>query len=297
VIDGHRRLSEQEALRLWKRAAELQAAAADHAEGRPSETRTSSIEPGQAGYDLAQVREAAREVGIGSEYVDQALAEALDADRGQPDRVDRLAERLSGSGPTALVVSRTYDESTEAVYAAVQRVFPRLRLSLVDSRGEPVAGGVLVFAVPAAVPAEADPVVSDLVTRARVGELHLRLQALEERRCVVTLSAPLRSVHRARLGSGMVLVAGGGIVGGWAVGALGAALIVPLGLGALATAAAIGGALALGAGAGIGAGVAAHRSGRGHARAAVERLLQVLGVELKLGSAFAPPRSLPPAGS
>jgi hypothetical protein len=43
--------------------------------------------------------------------------------------------------------------------------------------------------------------------------------------CVVTLSAPLAVARRMHFGLGAALTTGGGVVGGWALGAIGAAVV------------------------------------------------------------------------
>ncbi|MGH7576371.1 MAG: hypothetical protein ACREM1_14750 [Longimicrobiales bacterium] len=106
MIDGMDRLSEEEAQRVWKRAADLQSAAADRG-SHPTVVSTESTESGgQTGYNLSQVRQAAAEVGIAPEFVALALAEEQDADVGPRDRIDRWAERLTGPEPRSLIKER-----------------------------------------------------------------------------------------------------------------------------------------------------------------------------------------------
>jgi hypothetical protein len=282
MTDGSDRLSEEEAQRVWKRAADLQAA-----RGEP-QVRAHAMAAGaghQPGYSLSQVREAATEAGIAPEFVALALAQGDEVDMGPGDGVDRWAARLAGKDSRALVVSRRFDSPIEDVYAAVQRVFARQQLALVDSHGEPLQGGQLAYAVPVSGGGFADSVVTDLAVRARVEEVRLRMLALDHGSCLATLSAPLGAARRARLGLGAAQTVGGGVVGGWAVGALGAVLVVPLSVGAAAAAAIIGGAVILGLGVGSSLGIAgsraAHRSGVRRGTAALERLLQAVGIELR----------------
>jgi hypothetical protein len=75
MIDGGNRLSEEEARRVWKRAADLQAAVADPQSRAPAVPTDSGQ---QTGYAVRQVCEAAAEVGIGPEFVVLALAEGQD---------------------------------------------------------------------------------------------------------------------------------------------------------------------------------------------------------------------------
>ncbi|MEE8147513.1 MAG: hypothetical protein V3T24_07920, partial [Longimicrobiales bacterium] len=75
-------LTEEEAARLWQRAAQLQAEAArraeksgsEKAESKGAESATADVAPPE-GYALTHVRSAALEVGITDEFVDAALAD------------------------------------------------------------------------------------------------------------------------------------------------------------------------------------------------------------------------------
>ena len=75
-------LSEEEAARLWQRAAQLQAEAARKAEelaqaadGAHESAPENKDVDAPGGYALTHVRSAALEVGIGSEFMDAALAD------------------------------------------------------------------------------------------------------------------------------------------------------------------------------------------------------------------------------
>lgn len=283
MVHGGDRLSEEEAQRVWKRAADLQAARAE----RPLQSSGVSIESGHAaGYALTQVRDAATEAGIAPEFVALALAEEEEEPNREPlEGVDRWAARLRGTASRSLVVSRRFDRPIDEVHAAVQRVFPRHQLTLVDSQGRALEGGLQVFALPTAAAAATDVVINDLVIRARVEAMHLRLLPLDHQSCLATLSAPLGAARRARLGVGATMTAGGGLVGGWSVGALSSAVVLSLGASAVTATAVIAGAIALGFGAGVRLGVAGsrtiQRSEEGRGITALERLLQTVGTELR----------------
>jgi hypothetical protein len=287
---GHRRISEEEAKQVWNRAFELQSAADD----TRARQLTALTEAGQPeGYDARQVRDAAAEVGIAPEYVALALAERVDASVGPVGGVDRWAERLSGAEPRSLGVSRRFDFPIDAVYAAIRAVFAGHHLTMIDSDGEPLDGGLLVYAFRERATEASDRLARELITDARFEELRLRLLPIDSGSCVATLSAPLTAARRANLGLGAALTAGGGLFGGWVLGAIGAAMVLPTSLGVGAAMASIGGAMLLGAGAGSSLGVvsarAAHRSRQRRGTAALERLLQDVGINLRDGKASEAP--------
>jgi len=140
-------LTAEEATRVWERAARLQAesGAANLASGAES---TPTPVPG---FALSQVRSAALEAGIASEFVEAALA-GLQAERLHPAGAGGrpLATKFLGNPPDALLVQRRIDASPEAVLQAMETVLPGdpYRLVLVDRRADPLEGGALVFDVP-----------------------------------------------------------------------------------------------------------------------------------------------------
>ncbi len=286
---GHHRISEEEAKHVWNRAFELQSAA-DDTRARQLSALAASSEP--EGYDARQVRDAAAEVGIAPEYVALALAERVDASVGPVDGVDRWAERLSGAEPRSLVVSRRFDFPIDTVYAAIQAVFAGHHLTMIDSDGEPLEGGLLIYAFRETGREAVDRLARELITNVRLEEMRLRLLPIDNGSCVVSLSAPLTAARRANLGLGAALTAGGGLFGGWVLGAIGAALVLPTSLGVGAAMASIGGAMLLGAGAGSSLGVvsarAAHRARQRRGTAALERLLRDVGITLREGTGSEP---------
>ncbi|MCG6958064.1 MAG: hypothetical protein LJF04_18905 [Gemmatimonadetes bacterium] len=106
-------LTEAEALRLWERAAQLQAEEARRSEALAI-SETEGDLPGDAssrsdGYALTHVRTAALEAGIGEEFVEAALAE-VHADRATrlaPPGKRRFSRWLLGNPSEALTVRRT----------------------------------------------------------------------------------------------------------------------------------------------------------------------------------------------
>lgn len=298
MSDDDRILSEEQARQLWQRAAELQAEGARQLEER---SRALVRPDGQAdgGYRLAHVRQAAHEAGISDEFVELALAEQ--ATDGAARGVDRWADRFLGPGPRTLVVSRTFDRSPAEVYASLQRVLPRYQLSLVDSRGgDPLAGGVLVFDLPTLSGFETtDPVLRDLRMWADLVELHVQVRALGEGRTEVTVRAPTAHARRANLAVGGVLSGVAGLFGGGGGAALGVLAGNTLALGEVGAALVVAASAALGFAATAGAANVPmrwlYRWGQSKGEAALRRLLQAVGVDVRTGGAFQPPASPPSA--
>lgn len=83
MTDSRSRISEEQARRLWERAAQIQAEAArreeerakeDASKGAPDRLLPGDVDEGE-GYSLTHVRQAAIEVGIQPEFLDLALGE------------------------------------------------------------------------------------------------------------------------------------------------------------------------------------------------------------------------------
>jgi hypothetical protein len=152
---GAAKLTTGEAEAVWRRAAELQAEAAARLELRARDG-TGSLLPAtipSGGYKVADVEAAAREAGIGGEFVALAIAERPAA-AGTPlavsDRDDRLYTRFLGVKERGLVVSRRIVAPARRVLEATGRVFTDrpYHLTLSDTvGGHPLSGGVLVFAI------------------------------------------------------------------------------------------------------------------------------------------------------
>lgn len=300
--DDERVLSEAEARRLWQRAAELQAEAAQRLEARSRALARSDQDDAPDGYSLTHVRQAAREAGISEEFVELALAEDSEGDAALT-AADRWADRFLGVGPRSLATSRTYEHPAAEVYAALQRLVPRYRLALVDARGrDPKDGGVLVFDLPSLSGMEAsDTIIKDLWLWADVRELQIQVRALGEGRSEITARAPLSHSRRLHLwiGGGMAAVAGGvGALSGTAIGAILAGL---LGLGPPGRVVMIALVVALGFAAGVGAAAggmrAMYRWGRAKGGHALQKLLQAVGVDLQTGGVFQAPPHVHPPGS
>ena len=309
-------LSEDEATRLWRRAAELQAEAARRLEDRSREL--AHPDPGDPrpgdGYALDQVKAAAVEAGISAEFVDYAVAE-LRNERGmarsKPDGIDRAADRVLGNPPNSAEVSRVIVASPERVFQAMQRVFPVDPYSLVlkDTQGGDIlSGGVLVFEVPAWRGIEGT---TSLSYQARgwadIRTIYVSLTPLDTdpQSCEVTIRTPLRHSRRVNFTASAVIsgmtggaaAAGGVALGLAAAGAVGAAPLLAAGLAAL-TAVGLGGVVGGGA---ILAYRPIYRYGLKRGLKALEDLLAALDVGIRTGWSFTAPAakkpSLPPGGA
>jgi hypothetical protein len=292
VTDDERRISREEARRLWKRAAELQTEASTRLDRESGDDASQGAGDLDSGYPLAQVRAAAADAGIAPEFVDLALAEGGELESPGSPR-SRLARWLSGPGGRSAIASCRFEYSASVVQAAVLRVFPNHHLTLIDSRPiGPNDGGALTFALSVG-PSEGIDFIRDLYQRAGVREVHLRIEPRGEAACVVVVSAPLRTSAEGHLVHGLISTVAGGAIGAWSVGALGAFAVLQLGVTSLVAGASIGVAMALGLGAGGRIGLGVSRTGfqtiQRAGAVALERLLQLVAVDLRLG--------LPPAGS
>lgn len=158
VSESPEYLSEQEATRLWQRAAELQAEAARRAEARSSQEHaltagTDEDDGDRTGYDLVHVRGAAVEAGIGEEFVDAALAD-IRAERAAavvgPAGDRPISRWFLGDPPGSVTVRRTIQAEPRAVLSAMESVLPEPPFSLVlkDRSGDPANGGILTFDIP-----------------------------------------------------------------------------------------------------------------------------------------------------
>ncbi len=146
-------LSEEEATRLWQRAAQLQAEAArgterTESEKSESELAESETEAGASpeGYALAQVRAAALEVGITAEFLNAALVD-LHAERALPDgsKQWRLTRWYFKDPPDHVTARRVIHASVPDVLSAMEALFPTdpYRLTLTDRRSNLTSKQVL----------------------------------------------------------------------------------------------------------------------------------------------------------
>ncbi len=140
-------LSEEEASRLWERAAQLQAEASGTSE--PTDVQTTALPA--PGYSLAEVRSAALEASIGEKFFEAALVD-LRSERTLPavGRGGKLARRFLKNPPSTITVQRILEATPQTVFAAMEAVLPEepFRLTLTDQEGDPLNQGLLVFNLP-----------------------------------------------------------------------------------------------------------------------------------------------------
>ncbi|MBL0173231.1 MAG: serine/threonine protein kinase [Gemmatimonadaceae bacterium] len=272
-------LSNDEAVAVWRRAAELQAEAAARLESRmrsATETRQLAAATGTAShaaaangdanantpttvptdaYRLRDVEAAAAEVGISQRYVALALAEikaspdALQRAQPIPEWKEHLTTRLFGTTQRTISVSRIFRYPPRIVLQALGRSLQAApySLSLSDTLGgHPLDGGVLVFALPGM--ADANYKWSYTRYGTFVPEVRVTLAPVpgDPRACEVTMHADLRRGINANLAGYGAFAVGSGAVGsiiGLAIGKKALALAGTALLGPV-----FGGALALGLG-------------------------------------------------
>ena len=240
-------VSDEEARELWRRAAELHAAA-DHSRAR----QRALVRAGERGLTLEDVSAAAEGAGIGADYVRLALAERQlpDGDAIRRDRwTARWLRRVVGDRD-AIHVSRVVDAEPARVLEAFRAIAerPPYDLRLEDGIGEdPLRDGVLIYRRGARAGSAfdgalelADARVVFVTVRAEDGGARVRLHVPLFRRGV---NLAVGGVSAGVLGAGASWCGwalGGAVAAGLGVASL-AALAVPAGVGALA-----GGALGLG---------------------------------------------------
>ena len=143
-----RRVSEERAAEVFRRAARLQSAAAQRLEERMRDA-SSAVTPAPRELGPEELEAIGREVGIDPAFIRMALAETGAAPRG---RFVRWGARwlLRSPADKLLLVTRTVPAPPAAVLAAMRRLLPAgpPRLVLVDTVGDPLHGGVLVFQCP-----------------------------------------------------------------------------------------------------------------------------------------------------
>jgi hypothetical protein len=293
MTEPNESLSPERAAAVLQRAAQLQAEAAQRLDER-SGALAAAGEPGAAhphDFTLEEVRAAAAEAGIAAEFVSLAVAESDTIDEVSLSPAgERAATRYFGVSRRTLEMARTVERPAAQVYAAMQRVLPAhpWKLALRDSTGDPLAGGILVFDVPAYGMENTTPFAYHLTT-VDIKQLQVMLRPVpgrETQACEIIASAGLvRSVRRNLKTSGWFT----GILG-----TLGGAAGMGIGLGV----GLVGGVLALPAAAGVavlgGATAAGYRALYRHSlrglTAELERMLQSVDAHARTDGAFATPR-------
>ncbi len=152
-------LTEQEALAVWQRAAQLQAEAARRMERTAklqAPTTADHADAASGSYRVRDVEAAAVEAGISRQYVALALAERRTQAPGVvvpviSERLDRQFTSMLGTADRAISVSRVINASPKATLAAIDTVFTAApyKLKFNDAvNGHPLDGGVLRFTMP-----------------------------------------------------------------------------------------------------------------------------------------------------
>ncbi len=246
-------LSEEEATRLWGRAAQLQAEAGGDV---PAPTvGAEGIGAPLRQYALTEVRSAASEAGIADQFVEAALADIrVGRLHGDERRGGALARRFLNHPPDTITIQRVVDASPQKVLSAMEAVFTSesFRLTLTDQQGDPLDGGMLVFAMPGMrTPFERGFAFE--ASDAGLKQMFVSLRPVDEPigGCEITVQSPVTS-HNIGLGLGMFVTT---VSGGVGLGGLGA-IALALGTGPVGV---IGGVL-LGAGLGAGLGVKGFRA-------------------------------------
>lgn len=307
MSDEREFLSEEEAARLWSRAAQLQAEAAQRAElalGPGSESAGDDESAPESGYALEHVVAAASEAGIGPEYLEAALVE-LRTQRALGDagsaRVWRTSRLLLGSREDAVSARRVVRADVQSVLAAMEAVLPAdpYKLVLRDRKGDPTRGGVLVFDIPGAglTGIEKGGFVGD-ASWANFRQVYATVtpRALEPGTSEMVVRAPVAWAMNLNASvAAAFLTAGSGV--GIAVGAAGAVAIGTIATGGVATVlgavciAAVGGVGALGSLRGF---RAIYRYALHRGENALEGLLSAVAAHAEGGWGLVPPPSHPP---
>jgi len=272
------RLSEEQARRIWQRAAELQARAADAA------ARGSLPVPAERSDGLAssEVMAAAVEAGIASEYVQLALAE-LETGRlegARDEGVQKLGRRLIGEPFDGVEAERVIAAAPAETHAALLRIFtaPPYTLVLTDTRGStPFVDDVMVFDAEA--PSFSQTPFQTKLYFGDVKRLYVVIRPLPDRddACRVRIRGAFER-RRLNLFLGGVFTVVPGLAGTGIGLGIGAALFTAS-VGAVATPIAVG---LLGAFGGMRGFRALYQLGVRQVRRALEQLLGTLAADLQL---------------
>lgn len=143
------RPSEERAAEVFRRAARLQSAAVERLEERLADAPSAGA-PAPRELEPEELEAIGREVGIDPAFIRMALVEEGAAPVG---RFVRWGARwlLCAPADNLLLATRTVPASPRAILAAMGRLLPRdpHRMLLVDTLGDPLRAGALVFQVPA----------------------------------------------------------------------------------------------------------------------------------------------------
>ena len=216
-------LSEQEAKRLWARAAQLQEEARAHA-AEPGLPVPAAEGNHASGYALEHVREAAAEAGIDGRFFDAAFEEAQAGVRVPGPTFDRLITRFLGPGARVLEARRLVSAPPQVVLDAIHAVFTsdQCKLILLDQvGGHPLEGGALVFK---AAKYDYTTPVGSAVMWSDIREFIVRLRPVDVGKTEVDVRCPLEHARKLNFGVGSLLNGLASLGGGGAAAAAAAAL-------------------------------------------------------------------------
>jgi hypothetical protein len=291
-------IPEERAMAALRRAAQLQAEAAERMDGhsRALAARRGAEADAESGFQRADIEAAAEEAGISPEYVRQALQEQDTLGEHAAvlaPWVDRAGTRMLRTRERSVEVAREIDAEPQAVLDAMQRVLPAhpYTMTLVDSLGgSPVEGGVLVFQLPrVALGSTSHTPFAAAMTAIDLLQLHVTLHPVprpDRTATLLTLRGDLRTGIRRNVWAGLGVSGATG-----AMGVLfGAVAVIASGLAPLVVAGAALGALGMG-GAGAAGYGAVYRYYHGKAMRELEMLLRVVDANARTGGAFRAPQA------
>ncbi|MGY8777353.1 MAG: hypothetical protein ACKVIN_04430 [Longimicrobiales bacterium] len=223
-------LSEEEAARVWRESAQLQA----ESEGAtPAELTYDEKHLPSTSYALEHVRSAAQQAGIAGAFVEAALADVR-VERALPPREKShgLARQFLAHPPNTIAVRRVIGATPEDILTAMQAVLPAepFRLTLTGEEGDPLDGGVLVFDLPA-VRTLGERGFAFAAADAGLRQVFISVHPLKDSppSCQVIAHSPVTS-HNIGFGIGMIAATVTGGAGFAALGALGLTIgIGPIG--------------------------------------------------------------------
>jgi hypothetical protein len=274
-------LTEDQAHALWRRAAQLQAEAADTREAK-ARLLADGGRPDAEAIRLSDVETAGIEAGIAPEFIQLARAETIaHGSKPMSPRWERVTDLFLGNKRRVIEISRAFNVPPRQVLDAMGRVFPAnpFYLNVVDTLGEPTAGGVMVFDITRR--SEASTAFAWDMLLADIKQILVSVRPSERGADAadVLLVASLNYARRLNLGVGGTFTAAAGVGGGAAGTAIGTGI---LGLGALAALPALAGAA--GGAALITLGYRPlYRWGLGRGQRALEGLLRAVDLRLRTG--------------
>lgn len=238
-------VSEDDAQKIWQRAAQLQAEAAHRLE-RNSRLTASAAKQDElreaGGYRMREVEQAAEEAGISRQYVALALAERQSITPARKtglvvsERMDRQFTTMLGTTDRSISVSRVIPASAKETLAAIGDVFTAepYTFTVRDTlNGHPLDGGILRFSVPRLTGSGGFGLLGNRqllyrLEQIELFDLNVTLHARgrgDRAACEVVITGDLRSGLKRNLIADWAFIGGGTLVGGVGGAAAGAALL------------------------------------------------------------------------